>query len=135
MQDADLLTLAEAAELTGLTPRALARRIERRSLPATKGEDGLRYVSRRDLAAAGLLDLATGEPPAWTRRDRPPADQLAQAVIDELTARGIRIADLERGHAEQAEQIEELRRQIRDARRERTELQRQLDQLRRRLDT
>lgn len=125
------MTLAEAAALTGLSRRALARRVERGSLPASKGSDGRRLVSRRDLAAAGLLDLATGEPPHWTKRGQPRADELARAVLEELTQRGIRIADLEAGHREQAEQIEALRRDLRAAKRERAELRRQLDELRR----
>jgi DNA-binding transcriptional MerR regulator len=131
----DRLTLAEAAELTGLTPRALARRIERGSLAAEKNEGGRRTVTRRDLASAGLLDLATGKPPAWGRRGNPPADQLAQAILDELNARGVRIFELERGHAEQAEQIEDLRGELREAKRERSALRRELEKLRRQLDT
>jgi DNA-binding transcriptional MerR regulator len=124
----DRLTLAEAAALTGLTQRALARRIERGSLPAAKNEEGRRTVTRRDLASAGLLDLATGKPPAWGRRGTPPADRLAQAILDELNARGVRIFELERGHEEQAEQIEELRRELREAKRERGELRSELGQ-------
>lgn len=122
----DRLTLAEAAELTGLTPRALARRIERGSLPAEKNDEGRRTVTRGDLASAGLLDLATGKPPAWGRRGNPPAERLAQAILDELNARGVRIFELERGHEEQAAQIEELRRELREAKRERGELRREL---------
>ncbi|MGH7483435.1 MAG: helix-turn-helix domain-containing protein [Longimicrobiales bacterium] len=128
------MTLAEAAELTGLTQRALARRIERGSLPAQKNAGGRRTVTRRDLASAGLLDLATGRPPAWTRRGNPPADQLAQAILDELNARGVRIFELERGHEDQAVQIEELRHELREANRERAELRGEIEKLRSRLD-
>lgn len=134
MAVADRLTLAEAAELTGLTQRALARRIERGTLPAEKNKGGLRTVARRDLASAGLLDLATGKPPAWGRRGNPPADQLAQAILDELNARGVRIFELERGHEEQAVQIEELRRELQEVNRERGELRGEIEKLRRRLD-
>jgi uncharacterized coiled-coil protein SlyX len=129
----DRLTLAEAAELTGLTQGALARRIERGSLPAAKNEEGRRAVTRRELASAGLVDLATGMRPVWGRRGDPPADPLAQAILDELNARGVRIFELERGHEEQATQIEELRRELREARRERGELRREIEKLRGRL--
>jgi hypothetical protein len=129
----DRLTLAEAAELTGLTQGALARRIERGSLPATKNEEGRRTVTRRELASAGLLDLATGIRPIWGRRGDPPADRLAQAILDELNARGVRIFELERGHEEQAAHIEDLRRELREARHERGELRREIEKLRGRL--
>jgi phage shock protein A len=122
------LTLAEAAELTGLTQRALARRMERGTLPAKKNDDGLRTVSRRELAAAGLLDLATGKPPAWTRR-APPSEALARELLRELAERGVRIFELEQGHEQQAEEIAELRRELEQARREYAELRRELKRL------
>jgi hypothetical protein len=128
------LTLAEAAELTGLTPRALARRIERGSLPAEKNENGRRTVTRHDLAAVGLLDLVTGKAPAWNVPGRPPSGELARAVLEELTARGVRIYELERRLAELSELIEEERkineeqqRQLDQAKRERAELRRQMN--------
>jgi hypothetical protein len=118
-------TLAEAADLTGLTPRALARRIERGRLPATKGEDGKRYVSLRDLAAAGLLDATTKKRPAWADERLEPS-ALARAVIDELSARGLRIYQLEQRLAQLTDWTREQERQIEQARREREEIRQEL---------
>jgi hypothetical protein len=130
-------TLAEAAKLTGLTSRALARRIERGSLPAEK-EGGRRYVKLRDLAAAGLLDLATGQPPEWTRSRLDPG-RLTQAILDELSSRGVRIYELERRVQELSSEVQEQQRvnekqhrELRKAARERAELRRQIELRKRR---
>jgi hypothetical protein len=129
--DADSrLTLAEASDLTGLSRKALARRVERGSLPAEKNDDGRHTVTLRDLAHAGLIDLATGKPPPRTLA-QPTASELARELARELTERGVQIFELERGHQEQAEQIAELRRQVAQARRERAELRRQTAEARR----
>jgi DNA-binding transcriptional MerR regulator len=122
------LTISAAAELIGLSPRALARRMERGTLPAAKDETGRRTISRRELAAAGLLDLATDRPPTWTHH-APTGEALARELLRELAERGVRIADLEAGHLEQAEQIVDLQRQLDEARRERAELRRELKRL------
>jgi hypothetical protein len=51
-----LLTLVEAAAETGLSRKALARRIERGTLRAVHDHEGRRVVPRAELDRAGLLD-------------------------------------------------------------------------------
>jgi hypothetical protein len=139
-------TLAEAAELTGLTPRALARRIERGTLPATL-KNGRRRVTLGALAEAGLIDPNTLERPPWSREGLDPAE-LARQVIDTLTRQAIDLHELrhtiasvadasDRGHAEQAAALEaarqerdELRRKIAQMDADRAELRRELRELR-----
>lgn len=144
----DSYTLAEAAELTGLTRRALARRIERGSLPAGK-RNGRRTVKLRDLVASGLIDPNTGERPPWSREGLDPSE-LARQVIETLTRQAIDLYELrraiadvadasERGHAEQAaalelarQERENLRRKIGQMDEDRAQLRRELGERRRR---
>jgi excisionase family DNA binding protein len=86
------LTIAEASELTGLSKRALARRIERRQLPASK-EGGLRRIEARALADAGLLDLATGAPPLWAR-SRMDSGAVAREIVETLVRQSIELHEL-----------------------------------------
>lgn len=127
-----VLTVAEAAKLTGLSKQALRRRIERGSLPATR-KDGLRLVRARDLAEAGLLDPTTGKPPA-IRREQVDAQAVARELIQTVIRQGIELHDLAQrleeleantraGHEEQQAQLDE-------ARRERRALQKQVRELR-----
>jgi hypothetical protein len=61
--DRELYTLAQAAERTGLTLRALRKRADRGSLETVK-RAGVRYVSHAELRRAGLLSgqgLAPGQ--------------------------------------------------------------------------
>jgi excisionase family DNA binding protein len=51
-----LLTISEAASMTGLSRKALTRRIERGSLRAIKDERGRRVVPRGELERAELLN-------------------------------------------------------------------------------
>lgn len=51
-----LLTISEAASATGLSRKALTRRIERGSLRAVKDERGRRVVPRGELERAELLN-------------------------------------------------------------------------------
>lgn len=143
------LTLREASELTGLTQRALARRIERGSLPATKRRDGRRRVKLADLTRAGLVDPNTGERPEWSREGIDPAE-LARQVIETLTRQALDLYELrrsvselaqasDRGHAEQAaalevarQEREELRRKIEQMDADRAALRRELRELRKR---
>jgi DNA-binding transcriptional MerR regulator len=141
-------TLAEAARLTGLSTRAIARRIERGSLPASK-RNGRRIVTLRALVEAGLIDPATRERPAWSRQGVDPAEvarELIETVIRQaidLHALRQAIGDVadasERGHAEQAaaleaarQEREELRRKIAAMDEDRAALRRELAQVRRR---
>ncbi len=58
-----LLTITEAAGETGLSQKALARRIERGTLRAVHDEQGRRVVPRTELDRAGLLgDGEEGSP-------------------------------------------------------------------------
>jgi DNA-binding transcriptional MerR regulator len=140
-------TLAEAARLTGLSTRALARRVERGSLPASK-RNGRRIVTLRALVEAGLIDPATRERPAWSRQCVDPAEvarELIETVIRQaidLHALRQAIGDVadasERGHAEQAaaleaarQEREELRRKIAAMDEDRAALRRELAQVRR----
>jgi DNA-binding transcriptional MerR regulator len=140
-------TLAEAARLTGLSTRALARRVERGSLPASK-RNGRRIVTLRALVEAGLIDPATRERPAWSRQGVDPAEvarELIETVIRQaidLHALRQAIGDVadasERGHAEQAaaleaarQEREELRRKIAAMDEDRAALRRELAQVRR----
>ena len=138
------LTIAEASELTGLSRKALARRVERGALNATT-DNGLRYLDSRELARAGLLDLAKGEPAAWSGRRVDPdsvARELVQTLIEqsvelhELRERlGALEADSRRGdeaiHAKMKQMDADradLRSQLAQAKRERAALRGQIEQ-------
>jgi DNA-binding transcriptional MerR regulator len=147
MSPEESFTLAEAARLTGLSTRAIARRVERGSLPASK-RNGRRIVTLRALVEAGLIDPATRERPAWSRQCVDPAEvarELIETVIRQaidLHALRQAIGDVadasERGHAEQAaaleaarQEREELRRKIAAMDEDRAALRRELAQVRR----
>lgn len=51
-----LLTIGEASAMTGLSRKALARRIERGTLQAKKSPEGKWEIPRGELQRAGLLD-------------------------------------------------------------------------------
>jgi excisionase family DNA binding protein len=61
-------TITEAAELTGLSRKAIARRVERGSLRSVV-RNGRRRIPRSELARAGLL----GEDETWPRESDPGA--------------------------------------------------------------
>jgi hypothetical protein len=137
-------TLAEAAEVTGLTVKALARRVERGSLRSSHGRDGRRYVTLKALAEAGLVNPATGQPPAWSRQGID-AQAVARELVDTVIRQGIELHELHKrlsdlalasdaGDAAILEQIarmdeerDELRADLERASRERAELRRQLE--------
>jgi hypothetical protein len=127
------VTIAEAAEMTGLTKRAIARRIERGTLSARLAQDGRRYVRVGDLAESGLLDLATGKPPAW-RAEQVDAHEVARELVQTLIRQSIELNELrlrlEALEEESRRQDQDLLEQIEQARAERRELRRQLDRLR-----
>ena len=62
-----LLTIREAASETGLSTKALARRVERGTLRAVKDDQGRRVVPRAELERAGLFDEGNpgGELVVW----------------------------------------------------------------------
>ena len=127
MDDDERYSLAEAAELTGLTTQALARRIERGSLPAVK-IDGRRFVSLHDLAEAGLVDPATRARPRWSS-GKLDSGALAREIVAELNVRGFRILELEHRVEELLARTEDQQRQLDEARRERAELRREIGRL------
>ncbi|MDH4345682.1 MAG: hypothetical protein OEW31_05020, partial [Thermoleophilia bacterium] len=126
---------AEASELTGLSKRALARRIERGQLRATK-EDGLRYVDSSDLVEAGLLDPATGRARAWAgHRIRP--DEVAKEIVETLVRQSVELHELRRQVRALIEESRhddvELRTELERARDERQALRRAIEETRREL--
>ncbi len=113
-----LLTLAEAAAETGLSQKAIARRIERGSLRAVHDDRGRRVVPRTELQRAGLLRAGNpggeegnpdGELVIWRdlyERERQEREQLAERER-ELVAQLAAIANAGPIHAIR------LRRQVR----------------------
>jgi excisionase family DNA binding protein len=128
----DRYTIAEASELTGLSKRALARRIERGQLPAVK-EGGLRYVMGSDLAAAGLLVGGTGKPPPWGRQRVKP-EVVAREIVDTLVRQSVELHELRRQLRALVDESRHedvlLRDEIDRARKERRELRQALERLR-----
>jgi excisionase family DNA binding protein len=124
----DRYTIAEAAELTGLSKGALARRIERGQLPATK-EGRLRYIAAGDLAAAGLLNPSTGAPPTWAGRVESSA--IAREIVKTVIQQSVELHELRqqlRALLEESRRDDvELRTEIERARTERRELRRTLE--------
>lgn len=131
------LTLAEAAALTGLSKVALARRIERGSLAATKERDGLRRVTLRALAEAGLVNPAQpGERPAWSRQGIDAA-AVARELVRTVIEQAVSLYELRRELAALAETTREkivrmdndrreMHTELDQARRERADLRRQV---------
>jgi excisionase family DNA binding protein len=96
-----LLTISEAASATGLSRKALTRRIERGSLRAVKDDRGRRVVPRGELERSGLLNVdgtpgEEGHPGGalvvWRdlyeqeRQEREESDAHARALEHELIA-------------------------------------------------
>jgi excisionase family DNA binding protein len=122
------LTIAEASELTGLSKRALARRVERGQLPASK-EGGLRRIEARALADAGLLNLATGAPPLWAPSRMDPG-AVAREIVETLVRQSVELHELrtrlDSFVNESRHDDDILRAEIERAQREREELRRAL---------
>jgi hypothetical protein len=125
-------TIAEASRLTGLSKRALARRIERGQLPASK-EGGLRYVAARDLVAAGLMLPSTGTGPTWAGTRVDPSI-VAKEIVQTLVRQSVELHDLRRELRslidESRHDDSELREEIERAREERRALRRMLEEAR-----
>ena len=88
-----LLTLSEAAAETGLSQKAIARRVERGTLRAVHDEHGRRVVPRAELDRAGLLGRGSpaGELVLWRElyeRERDARDlaERERAELRELLA-------------------------------------------------
>jgi len=128
----DRYTIAEASELTGLSKRALARRIERGQLPATK-VGRLRYVEARNLADAGLLNPSTGTRPEWARHRADPG-AVAKEIVQTLVRQSVELHELRRQLRAIVEESrhddEALRKEIERARAERRQLRATLEEAR-----
>jgi len=95
-----LLTIAQAAEATGLSRKAIARRAERGTLRYVHSPEGQRMIPHAELDRAGLLDRGSpgGEPASggeiviWRdlyereREDREQAEVRAQELREQLVA-------------------------------------------------
>lgn len=128
-------TIAEASTLTGLSKRAIARRIERGQLGATK-VGRLRYVAARELAEVGLLNLATGAPTPWAAKQIRP-ELVSREIVQTLVDQSIELHDVRRAllalESESRRDDAALREELQRARRERMELRRLLDEARERI--
>src|SRR4051812_7025138 len=82
--DRRTVTIAEAAELSGLSEQAIRRRIERGQLPVEKVERNRRRIALADLARLGLLRDQPA-PPAERGDVDGALDRLTRQV-DELRA-------------------------------------------------
>lgn len=90
-----LLTISEAAALTGLTRRAMAKRVERGTVRTVKDQRGWRVVPRAELERLGLLGAGHpqgGDVVVWrelydqTRQERDNAQLRARELELELVA-------------------------------------------------
>jgi excisionase family DNA binding protein len=128
----DRYTIAQASEITGLSKRAIARRIERGQLRATK--DGrLRYIDERDLVQAGLLNPSTGARPTWSNQKVNP-EVIAREVVETLVRQSVELHEL-RGQVrslidESRRDDLELREEIERARQERRDLRQTIERMR-----
>jgi hypothetical protein len=128
-----LLTIAEASEATGLTRRALARRIERGSLSAVR-RNGLRYLEARELAKAGLLNLQTGRSPDWAGAPIEP-DAVARELVQTLIRQTLEIDKLHDEIEQARREREAIRAKIAEMDADRAELRKELEQATRRRRT
>jgi hypothetical protein len=110
------LTLAEAAEATGLTPKALQRRIDRGSLRSVL-VDSRRRVPLSELLLSGLLTPDGSAPPdvvgeAWVKEGHSPAGSDPPGSLPTYTMTARELLDrIER----QAQEIGEMRALTREA--------------------
>ncbi|HYF25532.1 MAG TPA: hypothetical protein VD931_07330 [Baekduia sp.] len=95
-----MLAVAEAAAATGLTPKALRRRMERGSLRSVL-VDGRRRIPLAELVRAGLLVTDAPTKPSDPHRRRP--DDPLQNLGDALEARTIVHELLDRVERQSAE--------------------------------
>ncbi len=113
-----VLSLAEAAETTGLSRKALARRIERGSLRSVL-RDGQRYIPLSELERAGLL------PDAELRALRAEVDSLRA----EVAAHRQLVESTEKARLAEVEARERLQAEAMEARAQETEAREKLDAL------
>ena len=88
------MTIAEASAATGLTEKALRRRVERGSLRSTRGHDGRVRVLVPDLEDAGLLSpggAARGHVPLG---DAPAGNELVRELVTALREQERELAEL-----------------------------------------
>jgi hypothetical protein len=88
------LTIREAAQVTGLSVKALQRRIERGTLRAEL-VDGVRHIPHDALADAGLVG-AEGRMRAGRRAsEHDPVSPVARALLRRLASHERRLAEIE----------------------------------------
>lgn len=102
------LTVRDAAILTGLTEKALRRRIERGVLPSVLGHDGRRRVPTSALRSAGLIPqdgAPTGPiPPAGAPSGEAFSELLGR--LETLAAENGRLRALTDGHERRERELE-----------------------------
>jgi phage shock protein A len=125
-----LLTIAEASEITGLSRRALARRIERGSLSAVR-RNGLRYLESRELASAGLLNLQTGRPPDWAGGPLEP-EAVARELVQTVIRQTLELAQLQEAVEKARQEREAIRAKIAEMDADRADLRAELERATRR---
>jgi predicted RNase H-like nuclease (RuvC/YqgF family) len=93
-------------------------------------ENGRRYIDAKVLAQAGLLNLQTGEPPAWRGRLSDP-EAVASELVQTLIGQTIEIYELRQSldllRRESRQDDELIRDQLREAKKERLELRELLE--------
>lgn len=105
-------TFAEAAELTGLSKKALRNRVYRGQLEAAL-EGGVRRIPRAELERSGLLGARPTPSPEETVPPMVPVGQDTAAVlIDRLERQAVALARLERVSREN-EELRSAKRRLR----------------------
>ena len=96
------LTIRDAARATGLSVKALRRRIERGTLEAVL-VDGVRRIPLSALMGAGLLVREPAQPPPAGPVAAAPPQPVVSALLRRLAGLEARLAAVERQLAEQRE--------------------------------
>lgn len=91
----ETLTIAEAAEATGLTKKAVRNRVDRGQLRAVL-RDGVRRIPQSELERAGLFEAGTKRPARQRQPEAAPSEAiiLAQVVRDLVTKVETQAAEL-----------------------------------------
>ncbi len=94
------LTVREAAEQTGLTEKAIRRRIERGALPSLLGHDRRRRVPLAALREAGLIAPLGAQTGPMPRQGYPAGEALPELLgrLEALAAENGRLRALTDGH-------------------------------------
>src|SRR3712207_4389305 len=96
-------TIAEVAELTGASPKAIRNRVDRGQLRAVK-RDGVRRIPRSELTRAGLMPDNGQRPP-----ELPSSADAEPGEAEPVAARPSVVGNLLERLQRQAEELGELR--------------------------